>query len=87
MAGFYIADIDPKKAITSLETPVLFIHGAEDDYIPPSHAQELYDAKTVGMKELWIAPSAKHAESEVKNSEMYDQKIGEFLDQVYEHEL
>jgi len=86
IAGFFFGEINPQKDIERVETPILFIHGAEDDYIPPAHAQELFDSKFAGMKELWFAPNAKHATSQPNNVELYDQKVGEFLERVITQE-
>lgn len=82
MAGFWIQAISPVKAIQEVETPVFIIHGAEDDYIPPSHAERIFASKKKGLKKLWLAPHADHAESQPVNPTLYDQQIGEFLSAV-----
>lgn len=40
-------------AVASIEVPVFFIHGLEDDFIPTSDTVELYQSKTNGDCELW----------------------------------
>ncbi|MCD6475272.1 MAG: alpha/beta hydrolase [Anaerolineaceae bacterium] len=87
IAGFFYSEVKPVRAIEDLDTPMFFIHGIDDTYIPSSHAEELFNAKKNGLKKLWLAPGAKHAESETKNPELYDQKIGEFLDEVFQSSL
>jgi fermentation-respiration switch protein FrsA (DUF1100 family) len=42
-------------------TPVLIVHGDQDIYFPPDHAQQLYDAAKE-PKELWLLPGFGHAE-------------------------
>lgn len=37
-------DYAPRHIAGALEVPGLVIHGANDDFVPPAHAQELYDA-------------------------------------------
>lgn len=87
MAGFWLQAISPVKAIQEVETPVFIIHGAEDDYIPPSHAERIFASKRRGVKKLWLAQHADHAESQPVNPTLYDQKIGEFLSEVIGPEL
>jgi fermentation-respiration switch protein FrsA (DUF1100 family) len=79
IAKFWLQEINPVEAITAVETPIFLIHGAEDKYIPPIHAQQLFDAKVRGNRKLWFAPEAGHALSQTVNPAQYDQKIGEFL--------
>ena len=42
-------------------TPLLIVHGDQDIYFPPDHAQALYDAARE-PKELWLIPGFGHAE-------------------------
>jgi pimeloyl-ACP methyl ester carboxylesterase len=42
--------------------PLLVVHGDQDLYFPPDHAQQLY-AAAGDPKELWIIPGFGHAES------------------------
>ncbi|MFY3308376.1 alpha/beta fold hydrolase [Achromobacter ruhlandii] len=37
-------DYAPRHIVGALDVPGLVIHGANDDFVPPAHAQELYDA-------------------------------------------
>jgi pimeloyl-ACP methyl ester carboxylesterase len=45
-------------------TPLLIVHGDRDEYFPPDHAEQLFDAARQ-PKELWIVPGIGHAESGV----------------------
>ena len=82
LAKFWPQEINPVEMIPAVETPIFFIHGAEDDYIPPVHAQQMYEAKARGFRKLWFAPNAEHAMSQPINPEVYDVKIGEFLKEI-----
>jgi uncharacterized protein len=82
IAGFWLQSISPVKAAQEVEIPVFIIHGAEDEYIPPSHAERIFASKKKGEKKLWLAPHADHAESQPVNPTLYDQKVGEFLSEV-----
>jgi len=52
-AHFDIADVRPVSVIESCTVPALFIHGAEDTFIAPSHSKELH-AKHPGLKKLVV---------------------------------
>lgn len=76
---FNFGQIIPKEALTvNQTTPVMFIHGKEDTFIPSSHAKELYDTAEA-YKELHYIEGAKHAESVYKEPEQYRQLIENFL--------
>jgi pimeloyl-ACP methyl ester carboxylesterase len=45
-------------------TPLLIVHGDRDEYFPPDHAEQLFEAASQ-PKELWIVPGLGHAESAV----------------------
>lgn len=77
-AGFSLYSISPKKALDGVETPIMFIHGSDDDFIPTYMSLELYIRKK-GPKYLYIAPNAGHAESYLKNKVEYKNKVREFL--------
>ncbi|MGC9348756.1 MAG: alpha/beta hydrolase [Anaerolineae bacterium] len=76
--GFAYEDAAPIKGIENLTIPVLFIHGAEDTYIPPEHSIRLYKSKPE-PKRIWLAPDAGHAESLSTHPDTYDRLIGDFL--------
>lgn len=80
-AGFWLGDILPKQGAAS-KTPILFIHGLEDELIPYDMSKEMFGAKE-DKKELYLAPHAKHAESCLKNHEEYEKVMNQFLDKYY----
>ncbi|MBQ8946488.1 MAG: alpha/beta hydrolase [Lachnospiraceae bacterium] len=67
--------------IKKCSKPMMFIHGAEDDFIPPSMCDELYDAFE-GKKEKYLAPFAGHAESMDYDPDEYFRRIFDFIDNV-----
>lgn len=51
---------DIVKSVEKLENPTLFIHGAEDETIPPSSSHELYDACSSYVKRVEVIDDASH---------------------------
>lgn len=82
LLGFSIHQVSPLKGIASIQAPILFVHGQKDTYIPPQMSVDMYKAKTNGLRALYLAPNAGHAQSLIENQAEYDQKVGEFLTQV-----
>lgn len=62
-----------------IHTPVLFIHGEADTFIPPEHGKMMYEAAGE-KKELALFPGAEHAQSYFSDRERYERILGEFLE-------
>jgi fermentation-respiration switch protein FrsA (DUF1100 family) len=82
IAGWTFQQVSPLRAISQVETPIFFIHGQQDTYILPNMSVALYNAKTHGIRKLYLAPNAGHAESLPNNLVEYDQKVEEFLQEI-----
>ena len=50
----------PAEAVTHLDGPLLVVHGEDDHYFPPSHAEAVADAAEEAV--LWREPIFGHAE-------------------------
>lgn len=75
---FSMSETDTKKALKNNEIPILFIHGEDDDFVSGENARQNY-ARTNGPKEIvWVA-GAKHAESIIKNPDLYHDKLEYFF--------
>ena len=80
--GMSISAVSPINAIKNIETPIFWIHGADDLYVPPSMSEAMYQAKSKGLKRIWIVEGAKHAGSYYKNREAYYQEVKAFLKEI-----
>lgn len=78
---YSIKDMRPIDSLKDNEVPILFIHGADDDLIPPENSQNMYNAAKC-RKEIHIVKNAGHAQSIFVNEEEYRKTVKEFLDSV-----
>lgn len=81
-SGFFLEDVSPIKNIDNLIVPTLFIHGDRDIENPTQMVYDLYDKKKTGIKALYIAPGARHAESLKVDKAGYEEVVANFLDLV-----
>lgn len=78
-SGMDINEAAPIDMIKNAKVPVLFIHGADDDFVPTAMVFELYGACS-SEKDLLIIDGAEHAESYKKDPASYEAKVKEFMD-------
>lgn len=57
--GVNLEKASPEDAVAGSRVPVLLIHGAEDDNIPPRHSERIH-ARNPARASLWIVPGAGH---------------------------
>ncbi len=70
-------DYSTIEALRGNKIPVLFIHGAEDRFVPVTMTYENYQACT-GEKELLIIPGADHAMSYYTDTQRYENTVKNF---------
>lgn len=80
ISGFDFKDTDTKDAVSRAKLPMLFIHGAKDDFVPTYMGSQLYAFCGSEHKELYIAPDAAHAESYPVQSKEYEARINSFIE-------
>ncbi len=81
-AKFRFQDVNPIAAVAKSEIPIMFIHGSNDRFIPPSMSRELYEAKQKGIKRLWMAEGGRHTKAYLCNKNEYERQVTLFLEDV-----
>ncbi|QOR66946.1 alpha/beta hydrolase [Cytobacillus suaedae] len=77
-AGYDINDASAVKQVAKSKTPILFIHGDADTFVPYTMLDEVYNAANV-EKEKLIIPAAGHGEAEKVDPEKYWNTIWNFV--------
>lgn len=77
-AGYSFSDADPLGNMYKAKNPMLFIHGATDDFVPFEFGKQLYEACPVEKDYLWV-PDTIHAYSYYNAKDEYEAKIKEFI--------
>ena len=80
-AGYDIKKASALEQVKKSNTPILFIHGDKDDFVPESMCEKLYDSANC-IKEKLIISGAGHTDSKYKEPNTYYNKIFEFIDKV-----
>lgn len=76
--GWDFREASALEAVRRCRRPMLFVHGAADDYVPTSMVRVLYAAKPA-PKALWVAPGSAHAMSYHDHPEEYARRVAQFL--------
>ena len=82
-AGYSFEEASSVEQLKKATLPMLFIHGEEDDFVPYSMLQPVYDACASQEKELLSGPGAGHAESASTDPELYWGTITAFLEKHF----
>jgi pimeloyl-ACP methyl ester carboxylesterase len=71
-----------KRAIShSRRLAVFFVHGKGDQYVPSSHAVELYRrARRQRKRELWLVPDSGHNCGALQRKDEYSRRVSEFFE-------
>jgi hypothetical protein len=78
-AGYEFRTASALEQVKKCEKPMLFIHGDQDDFVPYSMLQTLYDAKPGDNKQMLTAQGAGHGQSALVLGESYWQAVFGFL--------
>lgn len=77
--GWSMAEASSTDQLAKCDRPMLFIHGEADQLVPPHMAQENFNSKVNGYREIWIAPDSAHSMSFTDHPAEYTGKVREFL--------
>ena len=77
-AGYSLEDASAIEQVKNSKTPILFIHGDKDDFVPYSMMDELYNATSSDKEKLTIE-GAGHDHSYLVNPKLYWTSINTFL--------
>lgn len=80
-AGYNIKKASALDQVKKSKTPILFIHGDADDFVPEYMCEQLYEAANC-KKEKLIIEGAGHTDSKYKEPETYYNKIFEFINNI-----
>ena len=87
LVGYRLGEVSPVQHVSECDTPMLVIHGAQDDMVPVRHARRLARARGLSQsdidggdcEELWIAPDAGHAQAFRTHPKEYVDRVANFL--------
>jgi fermentation-respiration switch protein FrsA (DUF1100 family) len=79
--GWSFPEISPIKGLDKINTPILFIHGKEDSFIPLQMTLDMFKRK-IGIKKLYLVPRAGHAEAYNTDPKGYENKVIEFIKEI-----
>lgn len=77
-AGYGFKDYSTIEAVRKTNIPIMFIHGAEDNFVPVWMSEKNYQ-ECNSPKELYIVPNAGHGAAYYENTAAYEEKIISFL--------
>ena len=77
--GWNFREASPLKQLKKCNRPMLFIHGADDTFVPTYMGDTLF-AAFQGTKQYWRVEGAGHAESYLKHKDEYTAIVKNFLD-------
>ena len=77
-AGYSWKDASALGQVKKSRTPMLFIHGDADDFVPTDMVYPLYESATC-EKQLLIVSGAGHAQSRETNSDLYWHTVETFI--------
>lgn len=78
-AGYGFREASAVERLRSARVPMLFMHGADDTFVPSSMLDEVYEACASPVKERVLFEGAGHGASSYVHSERYAATVGGFL--------
>lgn len=83
-AGYCLNDASAINQVKKSTTPILYIHGDKDDFVPYYMMDKLYNA-TNSEKEKLTIEGGEHANSDLVNPKLYWSTVNSFLEKYIEN--
>ena len=77
-AGYFLGEASSIDQVKKSKTPILYIHGDQDDFVPYYMMEELYNA-TSSEKEMLTLQGAEHAKASEVDPETYWTSVNNFI--------
>ena len=77
--GWSFAEANQLSQVSKSTKPMLFIHGDQDLFVPYTMLRPLYDAKTTGHKDIYVAHGSVHAMAYRDHHTAYTERVKNFL--------
>jgi hypothetical protein len=81
---FFIESIQPMKQIKKSKIPIMIIHGKDDEVVPFSMGESLFDKSKAPYKEFYPVDDCLHGVGYVKDKEGIDSKLRQVLPNFFE---
>lgn len=78
-AGYSYSEASAIDQVKRIDKPILFIHGAKDDFVPVKMAYQLYYAAK-SKKDFYLVPEAGHAQVKDYDPKAYWDRVFSFID-------
>ena len=82
LSGMSFNAVSPVRDVAGIILPILFIHGENDRYVPPRMCKDLYDGKVEGIRSIYLAKNAGHADPFTINREEFTRQVHSFLERI-----
>ncbi len=82
-AGYGFAEASALNQVRNAQVPILFIHGAEDNFVHTDMVYPLYDA-CASEKELLVVEHAGHGSSYIQDPSLYFDTVFQFIESYIE---
>ena len=83
LGGFSFYECSTRDTLARSKTPILFIHGKKDDFVPVWMSEKNYEA-CQSPKQLLLVEGAGHGASYYENREQYETAVKAFISQYFE---